>query len=306
MQTHLRRNKKLIGTLSGILAAMCYGTNPLGALHLYQEGITTNCVLFYRFGLAALIMLVVLRWRGESLKVSWHEFAIVSALGILFTFSSLTLYLSFHHIAAGIASTILFSYPIMTVILMGIFFRERASWHTWVSILVSFVGVLLLYRNDGTGQPLSTLGVVLVFISALSYALYIIVVGHSKIRCSPFKINLYVLLWCAAGMLIYTAIGNAVQPDSMPLVWPPSGRSWFFVLWLALVPGIGALTLMVYASKYVGATSTAILGALEPLTAVIIGILLFHEPFTPHLAIGILLTISAVVLVSLPKSEAKK
>jgi drug/metabolite transporter (DMT)-like permease len=73
--------------------------------------------------------------------------------------------------------------------------------------------------------------------------------------------------------------------------------------WLALVPGIFALVLMVYAAKYVGSTATAILGALEPLTAVLIGLLVFNEPFTAYLAIGIVLILAAVVIIAMAQQK---
>ena len=172
---------------------------------------TTNCVLFYRFALAWLIMTIVMLLRKENLKVSWREFGIVSILGILFIFSSLSLYLSFHFMPAGVASTILFTYPIMTVIIMALVYHEKASIYTLLSIGLATIGVLLLYWT-GEGLTLNPWGVVLVLISALSYAIYIVVVGKANLQCSSFKINWYVLLWCAIGMLIYTWIVLYVVP----------------------------------------------------------------------------------------------
>lgn len=290
------KRKKLIGTLSGIAAAVCYGTNPLGALNLYEEGMHTGSVLFYRFGLAWAIIALVMLFRKESLKVTRHEFLTLSGLGLLFIGSSLTLYLSFHHMAAGVASTILFTYPVMTAAIMAIFFHEKINWVTIGSILLSLVGVTLLYWGDATGH-LSPLGVILVLASALTYALYIIVMNRGRLQMSSFKINFYVLLYCAIGMAAYSYLSG------MPLSLPPSPRSWFFVGWLAVVPAIFALVLMVYAAKYVGSTTTAILGALEPLTAVVIGILVFNESFTPTLAIGIILILAAVGLIVLKSDK---
>ncbi|MDY5968830.1 MAG: EamA family transporter, partial [Bacteroidales bacterium] len=119
-------------------------------------------------------------------------------------------------------------------------------------------------------------------------------------------INWYVLLWCAIGMLAYTAIGNVFHPGSLSLEPPHTVRGWFYVAWLAIVPGIGALVMMVYSSKWVGATPTAILGALEPLTAVVIGIFVFGEPFSSRLALGIALVLSAVVLVAWGKELTRR
>lgn len=291
-------NKKLIGTLCAVGAAVCYGTNPLGALNLYAEGMNTPSVLFYRFGLAWLIVAVVMLFRRESLKVDRREFLTLTALGVLFIFSSLTLYLSFHLMPAGVASTILFTYPVMTAAIMAVFFRERIRTGTIMSILLSFAGVLLLYWSDGSGT-LHIGGVVLVLVSALTYALYIIVVDKSPLAMSSFKINFYVLFYCAAGMALFALLSG------QPLQLPPTPRAWLWVSWLAVVPAIMALVMMVYAAKYIGSTPTAILGALEPTTAVLIGVLVFAEPFTLRLLLGIVLILAAVTIVVLGKGNKR-
>ncbi|MBP5541973.1 MAG: DMT family transporter [Bacteroidales bacterium] len=298
------KNKKIFGTLCGIAAAVAYGTNPLGALKLYAEGMNTPSVLFYRFALAWVIIAAVMAVRclsvagdrRETLRVSRKEFAVLTGLGLLFIGSSLTLYLSFRVMEAGVASTILFTYPVMTAAIMAIFFHERLNWLTVSSIVLSFVGVALLYWGDGTATlPLG--GVVLVLVSALTYALYIILVNRSNLQMSSFKINLFVLFYCALGMVGYALLSG------QPLMMPPSPTAWFYVGWLAVVPAIMALVLMVYAAKYVGSTVTAILGALEPLTAVLIGIFVFGESFTATLAVGIVLILGSVILIVARKEE---
>lgn len=293
-------NRKLIGTVCAVGAAVCYGTNPLGALNLYAEGMNTPSVLFYRFGLAWVIIAVVMAFKAlrhkESLRVSRTEFRTLTALGLLFIASSLTLYLSFHHMPAGVASTILFTYPVMTAAIMALFFKEKIRLATVVSIVLALAGVLLLYWGD-PGGALSTVGVVLVLVSALTYALYIIVVDKSPLRMSSFKINFYVLFYCAAGMALYALLSG------QPLMLPPSPKAWLWVSWLAVVPAIMALVMMVYAAKYLGSTPTAILGALEPTTAVLIGIFVFGEPFSIRLLIGIVLILTSVTLIVLSKSD---
>lgn len=292
------------GIICGILAAVCYGTNPLGALKLYEQGMPTGSVLFFRFGIAWVIIALVMLIRSiphngvqkECLKVTGKEFGALTALGLLFTISSLTLYLSFHLMDAGVASTILFTYPVMTAVIMALFFHERAGWTTIAAIALSVVGVGLLYWGDGTATlPIG--GVILVLLSALSYALYIIVVNRSNLQMSSFKINFFVLFYCAIGMLIYSFASGE------PLTLPQNGTSWFYVGWLAFVPAIMALVLLVYAAKYIGSTTTAILGALEPLTAVLIGIFVFGESFTATLAVGIVLILMAVTIIVTKKRK---
>ncbi len=296
----MTHSKKLIGTLCAVGAAVCYGTNPLGALNLYAEGMNTPSVLFYRFGLAWVVVAAIMLYKTlsgrESLRVDRRQFLTLTALGVLFILSSLTLYLSFHHMPAGVASTILFTYPVMTAAIMAIFFRERIRFATVASIVLALTGVLLLYWGD-PGGTLSTLGVVLVLVSALTYALYIIVVDKSPLAMSSFKINFFVLFYCAAGMALFALLSG------QPLMVPPTPRAWLWVSWLALVPAIMALVMMVYAAKYIGSTPTAILGALEPTTAVLIGIFIFGEPFSVRLLIGIVLILASVTLIVLSKSD---
>lgn len=288
-------NKKLIGILCAIGAAVCYGTNPL-ARFLYAEGMNIPSVLFYRFGLAWVIVAVVMMFRKESLRVNRREFLTLSALGVLFILSSTTLYTSFNLMPSGIASTILFTYPIMTAAIMTLVFRERLTLLTVVAIALSLVGVALLSFNDD-GTTFSLLGIVLVLISALTYALYIIVVDKSPLQMSSFKINFYVLFYCALGNVVYALVSG------QPLMLPPSPTAWFLVSWLAVVPAIMALVMMVYAAKYLGSTPTAILGALEPMTAVLIGVFVFAEPFSLRLSLGIVLILSAVTMVVLSKAK---
>ena len=212
----------------------------------------------------------------------------MASLGALMAASSLTYYQSFHFMDAGIASTILFVYPVMVAVIMATFFREKVTATTITSIILALVGIGLLYKGDA-GISLSMMGVLLVMVSSLTYAVYIVIVNQSSIRMS--------LLICMTCLLAY----SFTSPD-LYLMLPPSPRAWFFACWLGLVPTVLSLVFMTIAVHEVGATPTAIMGALEPLTAVAIGVLVFGELFTFRLAVGIVLILSAVLLIVMGKS----
>lgn len=284
------------GIICGILAAVCYGTNPFGALPLYEEGVNTSSVLFYRFSMAVLMMAVMLLIERKSFRVNIHELKTLGTLGLLFAASSITYYQSFRFMDAGIASTILFVYPVMVAVIMATCFKEQVTASTVMAILLALVGIGLLYRG-GAGATLSTIGILLVMVSSLTYAVYIVVVNQSSIRMSSLKLTFYVLLICMMSLLVY----SFTSPD-LHLMMPPSPRAWFFACWLGLVPTVLSLVLMTVAVHEVGATPTAIMGALEPLTAVAIGVLVFSESFTLRLAVGIVLILSAVLLIVLGKN----
>ena len=340
------QESKAKGFFFGILAAVSYGVNPLGAKYLYEEGFNVESVLFYRYGLAALIIGVIMVGKiitgrkvastlrqaqctassatgHESFKVSRGELSTLIALGLLFVVSSLTLYCSFLYMDSGVACSLLFVYPVMTAVLMAMLYGEKITKATAAAIALSLVGVLLLYKGDGE-TVLSTVGVLLVMVSALSYALYIIVANRAsapesgleashnrfskylphratihRLDMSAMKLSFYVLIVCAVSMVLFSL--TSPERHLMPLA---TGREWGYSLMLAIVPTVFSLVSMGIAVRIIGSTPTAIMGALEPLTAVVIGLTVFHEAMTVNLVAGILLILTAVITIILSKGKA--
>ena len=290
----MKKNKS-VGILCAILSAVCYGTNPFGALPLYEEGVNTATVLAHRFGLAVILLAIVMLIKRENFKITRHEFKVLFSLGILFAASSITYYQSFHFMDAGIASTILFVYPVMVAVIMAVFFKEKVTAMTVIAIVMSLVGIGLLYKG-GAGASLSVIGIVLCILSSLAYAVYIIVVNQSSIKMSSFKVTFYAMLVCEITLILYSFTSPELYLHALP-----SARAWSFAVWLSIVPTILSLVFMTVAVHHVGATPTAILGALEPLTAVAIGVVVFGEMLTPRLIVGILFILFAVMLVVLGK-----
>lgn len=284
-------NSKVKGTICGILAAISYGTNPLGALNLYADGLNANSVIFYRYALATLILAAIMVIQRKSFAVTRREFKVLLALGVLMAGSSLALYCSFNFMDAGIASTILFVYPVMVAVIMAVFFKEKVTPVTIVSIVLALSGISLLYKG-GDGAVLSTVGVILVIISSLTYAVYIVVVNKSSLRMSSVKLTFYVLFIGTIMIILYSFTGDSARLQSITSI-----HSLFYALLLAVFPTVISLILMVIAVHNVGSTPTAVMGALEPITAVCIGVFVFGEVFTMRLAVGCLLILTAVTLI---------
>lgn len=275
---------------------MFYGANPLGALPLYADGINTCSVLFYRYAIAVVVLAAVMAVRRKPLAVSRRDLAIMALLGVLFAASSLSLFMSFLFMGAGVASTLLFVYPVMVAVIMAVFFKERVTRSTVLAIALALTGVALLYKGDG-GEPLSGVGVSLVMVSSLTYALYIIIVNKSPLRMSSVKMTMYVLTFAVA---VAVAMSFTDPANHLQLLHTP--RQWGLALLLAVVPTVLSLLLMVIAVHDVGSTPTAIMGALEPVTAVVISVALFGELVTARLVIGIVLILAAVLLTVVGKN----
>ena len=294
-------NSNTKGILNGIIASTSYGMNPLFGLPLYAIGIGVNSVLFYRYFLAVIIYFIWLKFfQKASLKISRQEIIPLFFLGIFFSLSSLTLFEAFHYIEAGIACTILFIYPVMVAIIMALFFKEKITKTVIFAILLTSIGIILLYK----GKPdtvLSIKGILIVLTSALLYALYIVGVKNIK----PVKVmnsarlSFYVMLF---GLIVY--IVNLKFCTTLQML--PNLKAWLFAIGLALFPTIISLETITIAIQLIGSTNTAILGALEPLTAIFFGILFFHEQLTLRISIGIILILFGVFLIISRKMKVDK
>lgn len=294
-------NRKTVGIINGSVAAASYGTNPLFALPLYSAGIGVNSVLFFRYAFAVIIYYVWLKFfKKTSLKISKGEFLPLLFLAMFFSFSSLTLFEAFKYIDAGIACTILFIYPVLVAVIMCLFFKEKITKTTIFSILLTSVGIFLLYRGDG-GVTLNIHGVLVVFLSALLYALYIIGVKNIKAvrHMKPDKLSFYVMLF---GLFVY--IYNLKFCTQLQILDSPI--LWLYAVALALFPTIISLETITVAIKLIGSTTTAILGALEPITAIFFGVVFFKEQLTIRICIGVVLILFGVFLVVLRNTRKKK
>ena len=193
---------------------------------------------------------------------------------------------------AGVATTLHFTYPIFTTLLMLVLFREKASWVTWLAIILAVGGVARL-SLQGTSLKLDPWGVFIVLLSAVGYASYIVSVNKSRLKdLHSRKLAFYVFLFTA---LTFT-VKNGVQQSFQPL---PDLASVGLVLLLAVAPTVISNITLLLAVRHIGGTLTSILGALEPMTAVVIGACVFDEAFTVTEAVGIALILTAVVLVIL-------
>lgn len=283
-------SNKVKGYAAGIIAAVFYGTNPLGTLNLYADGINSGTVLFYRYALAVVIFALWMIVKGENFKIKCGHAIRFALFGSFFALSSTTLYVSFHYMDAGVASTILFCYPIMTAVLMAVFYHEHVTLTTALAIILALGGIALLYQG-GTNVRISGTGIALVLLSSLLYALYIVGVNQWKTDYSPLKFTFWIVVFGLLAVLVYTyASGDRLQMLH-------GAGEWANALQLALMPTVLSLFFMTISIKNIGSTPSAIMGAFEPLTAVAIGVLVFGETFTLRLAIGIILILTGVTLV---------
>ena len=274
----------------GAIAAATYGTNPLFALPLYKDGMDPDSVLFFRYLFAIPILGMMIKGRGRSFKVERKAVAPLIVMGLLVAFSSLALFQSYNYMEVGIASTLLFVYPIMVALIMALLFKEKLTLQTVFCILLALAGIGLLYKSSD-GTTLNLTGVLLVMASALSYAIYIIGVNQSTLKTvATLPLTFYILLFGVSLFLVRVGFGKDLYIVDKWYLW---GN----LIALAVFPTAISFLCTTSAVQYIGSTPTAILGALEPVTAVFFGVAVFGEALTPRIGCGILLIILAVTII---------
>ena len=290
--------RRAIGLAAGFIAGVSYGTNPLFAKPLLESGVPVLVMLFFRYGISAVILAGWMLLKREPFKVNGKELRLLAVLGTLFAGSSLFLFTSYEFIPSGLATTLVYLYPVFVALIM-VFLRFYPSWQTWLSIIATFGGILLL-STPSAGSSIRIPGIVLAVLSALSYAFYLVIVNRSKrIRnVSEHTLTLYALM---TGTVMFAVIRAFQGGDLVEGV--DSAADWGNLVGLAIVPTMISMLSLAVSSRYIGPTKTSILGVFEPLTAILIGTLLFGEPLTLKMGVGIAICVGAVVFMILRPSR---
>lgn len=288
--------KDLKGYALAALAAAAYGTNPAFAVPLYDDGMNPNSVLLFRYAMGIPILALMMLLRGIDFRLKKNEIMPVFILGALMAMSSLSLFESYQHINSGVASTLLFVYPVMVAVIMIFFFHERFKPSLVACFLFMGAGLFLLMHTDGN-QTINGYGFLLVMVSALTYALYIVLVNVSK-RISGIpttKLLFYVLIFGCSVFLFKMALGTSLIP-------PQRSFGWWNLIALAIIPTVLSLACTSAAIHAIGSTPTAIFGALEPVTAVVLSVVFLNQGISVSEISGGLLIVVATTIVVASKS----
>ena len=279
----------IIGYPAGIITGITYGLNPLFAVPLMKNGAATESILFFRYFFAVLLLGLFLMLRKQSFKVSGKQIGVLFVLGLLYTSSSVFLFEAYEYIASGLATTLVFLYPVLVAIIM-VFLKVVPSWPVWLAIAATFGGVLIMTQSDGT-QTINPVGVLLSIASALVYALFIVIINRSN-AIAGISNTLLTFYALTVGAIVF--VGKIISSDTAITAGITTGADWLNLLGLALLPTIVSTATLAIASRNIGATKASVLGVFEPITAIIVGTLMFGEPLTTNIIVGISIAMVAV------------
>ena len=279
----------IIGYPAGIITGITYGLNPLFAMPLMNNGAAIESILFLRYSLAVVILGSFLLLTRQSFKINLKQAGVLFILGLLFTSSSIFLFEAYNYIASGLATTLIFLYPVLVAIIM-VFLRVVPSWPVWLAIVATFAGVLVMTQGSG-GEAIDPIGVLLSLGSALVYAIFIVIINHSKViaNISNSLLTFYAL---TVGAIVF--FGKILFSDISITTGISTSYDWLNIIGLAILPTIISTATLAVATRNIGATQASVLGVFEPITAILVGTLIFSEPLTTNIIIGIGIAIVSV------------
>ena len=285
----MRNISNIKGVLYAVVSSATFGLIPLFSIPLLHAGMASPTILFYRMLLSAAIMAAVALLLKRNFRISRRDFGVLAGLSLMYAATSLGLLRSYDYIPSGVATTVNFLYPLVVTIVMTLFFRERCSRRL---VFIPLVGVALLAWGDaGNNDP--GRGLIYAGTTVFTYAVYIIGVMKSRAgRLDPLIVAFYVLTFSAAVFLVYALSTSGI---AVVHTW----HIWRNLLLLALLPTVLSNLTLVLAIKHIGSTMTSILGSMEPLTAVLVGVVHFGEGFDLDSAAGLILVVTAVIIVIL-------
>ena len=311
--------KNFKGLLLAIVSSATFGFIPLFSVPLLTGGVDLSSMCFYRFLISTIAMALVIIVQRKVICKEWKqklkdyflttkkEFFSLFLLSFFYAGTSIFLAASYEFMPTGIATTIHFLYPVLVTTIMILFFHEKLSVMKAIAIVMAIAGVFFLcggldiISGKVSGNTINPIGIGIVLITVCTYATYIVGVNNSKVlmKMDGMKMTFYVLLFSCFIFFCNVMVRGA---HFAPLT---TSRQWIDIIGLAIIATLMSDFALIYAIQMIGSTITAILGCMEPLTAVILGILFLGESLHTSHVIGIVMVFVAVYLIIMAKQRIK-
>ena len=285
------------------ISSASFGFSPLFTLGLLAAGLSSFDVLSYRWLIAGIVLMIYAWCKKKSLRLnSFGEAWKIILLSFLRSVTSLSLLIGYANISSGISSTINFMYPVIVTLCMMVAFGEKRTWVDFVAIAGSFFGVYLLASGDSivVEGGNTKLGLVSSLISAFSFAAYYIVMKQVKAdKIEVVKFTTWMMMMSA----FYFIVCALIFEGRLTIV--TDTKSWLGILGIGLWATMVSNITGVKAVRRIGPTLTSVLGALQPLTAVILGVTFLGEHLYLRSIFGITIILIAVSIIVMHQHNIK-
>ena len=293
-------NSQLRGVVNGIISGVSFGMIPLFSIPVIAAGMDNVSILVYRFLFGSAAMLAILLLRKTNMRVSLSELLRIVLLAIFYITTALATLECYKYLSSGIATALVYTDPILCALIGLAFLGDKFSIKLTSSILLASLGVMMMtgvFSGDGT---FSMIGLLLGLASGLAYGIYLILVPRLKVKhIASLKLTFYVFftgMWLLIAYSLMTNGGVEEVPDS---------SCWLDLALLGLIPTAISNICVTVSLKLIDSTIVAILGAFEPLTAMVVGVVILGEPLGFIGVVGGMLILVAVAILTINPQKLK-
>lgn len=266
------------------VSATCFGAMAIFAHLAYAEGVDPVALLFLRFGLAGIVLALVMTYRRQSWPRGRSLAMLIGMGGVGYVSQSLSFFSALQYAPAALVALLLYLHPVLIALASGVLFGERLSATRLCSIVLALAGIALVldFETGGHWQ-----GYVLGCLAAALYAAYLMT-GQRVLRVSePLPAATVVILSAA---VVFGLLALVLAPQ-----WPRTATSWFAAVAIALVSTVLAMLLLFSGIKVLGATNAATISMLEPVTTALLGAVFIDEALGLAQWLGMILVLCALV-----------
>lgn len=290
-------NRYLQGVMLIIVSAACFGFMPIFAVQAYKGGATVMTFLLLRFSLAALLLFSYIFVKVKKISVKPKQYLFLFLLGGVLYFLQATFYFSsVSYIPASLTALILYVYPVIVAILSFFIDKEILSKKVYVSIAFSLVGLVLVL--GASIQNVHPLGILLAFLAAITYSLYIVFGNKVVKQVSPLVATAFIVLFAAISFLLSGWVTDGLRFNL-------NLQAWINLLGIVLISTVFANVAFFKGLEFIGSTRSAVLSTVEPLVTVLLSTLILYEHMSVFQLIGGLFVISSAILAIFAKNRQK-
>lgn len=294
----MKNRKWNIGPILIIIAGCFWGSMGIFVRKLGVYGFSSIQIVAIRVTLAALIFSILLAIKDRSgFRISLRDIPLFLGLGLgSILFFTVCYFTAITMMSLSTAAILLYTSPIWIMLMSVLFFHEKLDKRKIFALILSFAGCVLVSGISGGGMTL--VGLLIGLGSGVGYGLYSILGTIALRRYSPYTVTAYTFLIAAAGAWL---ICNPGEMMSVFVNAADLAALLLLCFLTALVTAVIPFLAYTLGLRSVEAGKAGILATIEPLVATLIGILVFSEPLTLLSGIGIILILSAVILLNIKR-----
>jgi drug/metabolite transporter (DMT)-like permease len=290
------------GIAFAIAAVLAFSVRPiLIKLSYAAHPVSPTTLLFLRMTLSLPFFLAIGWWlRKQEPRLTARDWTNVALLGFIGYYAASFLdFIGLQYVGAGVGRLIMFLYPTLVVLLSFLFLHRRPTGRELIALVMSYAGIALVLSTQmasSAGGRLFLFGALLMFGGALLYAVYLVAGSQVVRRVGSMRFTAYSMVASSIPALLQFFLLEPLSALDLP------AAVWIYVIVLATLSTVFAVFLAAEALKRMGANQFALIGAIGPVSVAITSAIGLDEPFTWVQAVGGLLVIAGVLLVTLKRS----